>query len=373
MFKNLKDKLKGWFSSAGKKAAEPVEEPLVETIQKKPVEQAKKVKEKKIQIKEEPEIKEEKQEPEVEVQELIEEVAEKPVEKPREKKGIFKGLFKKTYTIHQEYIEEIFPPLEELLLENNVALQVVDKIKREMEKDLVDLTVDKKNLEQEVKKVFKKIVSDLLLEPFDLIEKIKEKEGTFIMLFFGINGSGKTTTIAKLASLLKKNNISSVFAASDTFRAASIEQLQKHGEVLKIKVIKQHYEADPTAVAYDAIEHARAHKIKVVLIDTAGRMHTKDNLMKEMQKISRVTKPDLKIFIGESITGNDATNQAKMFSDTIGIDGIILSKADVDEKSGTVLSVSEVTGKPILYLGTGQEYSNLELFNKEKVLKSLDL
>jgi fused signal recognition particle receptor len=162
-------------------------------------------------------------------------------------------------------------------------------------------------------------------------------------------------------------------AASDTFRAASIEQLEEHGKNLGIKVIKSQYKADPASVAFDAISHAKSHKIKVVLIDTAGRMYTKSDLMREMEKISRVSKPDLKIFIAESITGNSATEQAKQFNETIGIDGIILSKADIDEKSGTILSVSYITEKPILFLGTGQEYSDLQKFDKEKIISQLGL
>ncbi|MFH1500376.1 MAG: signal recognition particle-docking protein FtsY [archaeon] len=379
MFNNLKKKLGSWFKKTEKKAEgiEVEEEVKVEEVvkEKKPTEVASpKLKiEKPVGVKERaPVVKEQK------TQKIIVEAPRTPEQRVIEKQAkkarkSIKDILKRKITISQEYVDEIFEPLETLLLENNVALIVTEKIKKELDKDLVGIIVEKKQVEEEVKKSFKRIIADLLLEPFDLIKKIKEKEGTFTILFFGINGSGKTTSIAKIANLLKKNNISCVLAASDTFRAASIEQLQSHGEALKIKVIKQHYGADPAAVAYDAIDHARAHKIKVVLIDTAGRMHTKENLMKEMEKISRVSRPDLKIFIGESITGNDATNQAKMFNELIGIDGIILSKADVDEKSGTVLSVSEVTGQPILYLGTGQKYEDLELFSKSKIMKSLGL
>jgi len=213
----------------------------------------------------------------------------------------------------------------------------------------------------------------LFVENLDLLEKIKTKEGVFVIVFFGINGCGKTTSIAKIARLLLKNKISCILAASDTFRAASIEQLTEHGNKLGIKTIKGNYGSDPAAVAFDAIQHAKSHKIKVVLIDTAGRMHTKENLIKEMEKIIRVSKPDIKIFVAESITGNDATEQAKIFNEAIGIDAIILTKADVDEKAGTILSVSHVTGKPIIFLGTGQKYDDLMPFDKKKVLDGLGL
>ncbi len=192
-----------------------------------------------------------------------------------------------------------------------------------------------------------------------------------MIVFFGINGSGKTTTIAKIAYLLKKHKITSVFAASDTFRAASIEQIEKHAEKLGIKVIKHKYGSDPAAVAFDAINYAKAHNIDVVLIDTSGRMHTEQNLLEEMKKICRVAKPDLRIFVGEAIVGNDAIEQGKTFNDEIGIDGIILTKADVDEKGGATISLSYITKKPILFLGTGQGYADLKEFNKEEILKKI--
>ncbi|MFA6022982.1 MAG: signal recognition particle-docking protein FtsY [Candidatus Pacearchaeota archaeon] len=301
-------------------------------------------------------------------------VGEKTEPKP-EKKGFFSRIQTRfnTVQINQKTFDEFFEKLEMLLLENNVALSVVDKIREDMQKRLVNIEVKKDQLENEIKNTLRDSILEILIEPFDLIEKIKKKEGTFVILFFGINGSGKTTTIAKVASLLQKNKISSVLAAADTFRAASIEQLEKHGEKLGIKVIHQEYGSDPSAVAFDAIKYAQAHQIKVVLIDTAGRMHTKDNLLKEMEKIVRVTKPDLKIFVAESITGNDATEQAKIFNETANIDGSILTKADVDEKGGTAISIGYVTGKPILFLGTGQEYKDLEKFDPKDIIANLGL
>jgi fused signal recognition particle receptor len=162
-------------------------------------------------------------------------------------------------------------------------------------------------------------------------------------------------------------------AAGDTFRAAAVEQLKKHGENLDIKVIAHDYGSDPAAVGFDAIKYAKKNSIKVVLIDTAGRIHTATNLLREMEKIKRVTKPDRTIFVGESITGNDAVDQVKAFNETIGIDGIFLSKADIDEKGGTALSVGYVTKKPIIYLGTGQNYGDIEPFKKKEFIKKLGL
>ena len=189
-----------------------------------------------------------------------------------------------------------------------------------------------------------------------------------MIAFVGINGSGKTTTIAKVAQLLKKSGLSVVLAAADTFRAAAIDQLQVHADALGCKLIRHDYGADPAAVAFDAIEHAKAKNKDVVLVDTAGRLHSNTNLVDEMKKIIRVAKPHLKIFVGESITGNDCVEQARTFDEAIGIDGIILSKADIDDKGGAALSISYVTKKPILYLGVGQSYDDLQAFDKNKFL-----
>lgn len=378
MFDSLKKKLGSWL----KKSTEKVKEVLIsEERPKKKVEKVKVKKEgrKKTQeeIEKEREVTEKvvediKQE-ELEIktpEEKFEEVAREEMPK---KKGFFSKLFGKfKFKISKEYFQEIFSELELVLLENNVALEAVEFLKNKLEKELVGKEIAKEKLEEEIKASLKLAIEEMLKEPFDFIARVKEKH-PFVILFFGINGSGKTTTIAKLAYLLKKNNISCVLAASDTFRAASIEQLQEHAKRLGIEIIKSQYNADPASVAFDAIKHAQAKSIKAVLIDTAGRMHTKSSLLKEMEKISRVSKPDLKLFIGESVTGNDVTEQAKIFQETVGIDGIILSKADVDEKPGAILSVSYVTGKPIIYLGTGQGMDDLKEFKKEDIIKSLGL
>ncbi|MEJ2267813.1 MAG: signal recognition particle-docking protein FtsY [Nanoarchaeota archaeon] len=268
--------------------------------------------------------------------------------------------------------------LEMLLLENNVAFEVAEKIIEELKQDIIGKELLKKEIEEEIKESFKKIIKEILIEPFEIINKIKEKvseksKEPYVILFCGINGSGKTTSLAKVAESLKKNKISCVMAAGDTFRAASIEQLKEHGEKIGIKVISHDYGSDPASVGFDAIKYAEKNSINCVLIDTAGRIHTSKNLLKEIEKIARVCKPDLKIFVGESITGNDAVEQAKTFNFEIGIDGIILTKADIDEKGGTALSVGYVTKRPILYLGTGQQYDEIEPFDKEKFIERLGL
>ncbi len=295
-------------------------------------------------------------------------------EEPKEE-GFFRKLIGKMSTsgLTPEQFDEIFMELELTLLESNVALEAVDKIRENLAKSLVGQQFKKSEAEKKVIGALKESILNLLIEPENLIETIKKKDGIFTILFFGINGTGKTTSIAKIAHLFKKNKISCVLAAADTFRAASIEQLKTHGERIGVPVISSNYGADPASVAFEAKKYAQTHGAKVVLIDTAGRMYTKENLLKEMEKIIRISQPDLKIFVGESITGNDAVEQARAFNESAGIDGIILSKADIDEKAGAILSVSHVTGKPIYFLGTGQEYEDLEIFSKKTVLKNLGL
>jgi len=253
-------------------------------------------------------------------------------------------------TISEKEFEVYNEELRMLLLENNVAFEVADKVIKELGEEIIGKKLLRKEIESEIKDALKKIIENILVEPFDIKEKIKEKiadqqKEPYVILFMGINGTGKTTTIAKITDFLRKKEFSCVLAAADTFRAAGI----------------------------DAISYAKKNFINCVLIDTAGRMHTSKNLLKEIEKISKVCKPDLKLFVGESITGNDSIEQAKSFNWAIGIDGIVLTKADVDERGGTALSVGYITKKPILFLGTGQEYSNIEVFNKKKFLKELGL
>ncbi len=359
MFNLLKDKLKSWL---GKKE---------ET--KKTVKKEKKVKAKEKSIKlPKPKIKEQKSEKQLEKKAEIEVI--QPIE-VKEEKGFFSKIFSKigVTKITQEQVDEIFLDLEMILLENNVALEVVDEIKKGLSKDLVGTEIKKEDIEKKITESLKSTILSVLQNPEDLIKEIKNSEGVYTIIFFGINGSGKTTSIAKLAHKLKKQGISVTLAAADTFRAAAVEQLEIHAKNLGVPIIKGQYNSDPTSVAFDAKVYSEKNKIKCLLIDTAGRMYTKENLMKQMEKIIRVIKPNKKIFVGESTTGNDMIEQIKTFNEAIGIDGIILSKTDVDERGGTALSVSYVTKKPIYFLGTGQEYSDLEEFSKEHFIKSIGL
>ena len=203
------------------------------------------------------------------------------------------------------------------------------------------------------------------------IEASKQKGEPYKIMFVGINGTGKTTTIAKMATYLEKHGYSSVFGASDTFRAGAIEQLEHHAKNLNLKIIKHERNSDPAAVAYDAVEHARATGKDVVLIDTSGRMQTNTNLMDEMKKIKRVSQPDIVLYVGDALMGNDATEQASKFNEVINIDGIILTKADADAKGGAAISIGHVINKPILFIGTGQSYDDLMEFEPEWMIKQI--
>src|SRR3989339_414822 len=325
----------------------------------------------------EEEIKEEPiKETEKKIQITKKESVEEKIQETQKKKSFFEKILTGTIKISEEEFNNYSEELEMLLLENNVAFEVTEKVLGELKEKLVGKEIPRKELEQEIKNNLKEILKEILIEPFNIIEKIKEKSKRgepYVILFCGINGTGKTTTIAKIAHMLKQEKLSCVIAAADTFRAAAIDQIKTHGERLDTKVIAHEYGSDPASVGFDAIKYAKKNNIPCVLIDTAGRIHTATNLLREMEKIVKVCKPDTKIFVGESITGNDAIEQVKSFNDIIGIDGIILSKADIDEKGGTALSLGYTTKKPILYLGIGQEYNQIELFDKNKFLEKLGL
>jgi len=294
----------------------------------------------------------------------------------RLKSGL-KGLVSKVTTTEFK-AENLQPLLSEFkisLVENDVAFPVAEQICNEMEKRLDGVQV--KRLEDR-KKIVEKNLQEVLLEimrtnnKIDLLEAVEEKRKKcepFIIVFVGINGTGKTTTIAKVAHFLTKKGYSVVLACSDTYRAGSIEQLEEHAKRLGMHTIRHKYGADPAAVAYDTISHAKAHGISVVLIDTAGRIQTNRNLMNELAKIKRIVNPDLTILTVDSLTGNDAVMQAEEFHKSVNIDATILTKVDADVKGGSALSVTYVTKKPILFIGTGQKYDDLEAFSPERFVQ----
>lgn len=261
--------------------------------------------------------------------------------------------------------------LQMILIQNDVAVDVAEHICNLTKEKLIGTRTGRL---EKTGKLFRTAIYESIMEvltpehPLDPIQFATEKKAKgepTIILFVGVNGTGKTTTLAKMAKLYKKNGFSVVIAAGDTFRAGSIEQLEEHANRLGVRIIKQNYGSDAAAVAYDAISHARAKGIDIVLIDSAGRMQSNKNLIAEMQKIARVTEPDLKIFVGDALAGNDALSQAKEFNDAIEIDGAILTKVDADPSGGAALSVAFVTGRPVIYIGVGQSYDDLRKFEPE--------
>lgn len=273
--------------------------------------------------------------------------------------------------IRKEDIEDILWEMEIGLVENNVSLEVAEQIIKVIEDEIVGKVVEKSKIKKVIEDALRNVITETVIEGnFDKwIEDVEDKK-PIVVVFFGFNGTGKTTTIAKLAYYLKRKGKSVVLAAGDTFRAAAIEQLEEHAKNLEVRLIKQRYGSDAAAVIYDAINYANSKGIDFVLADTAGRAVTDKNLMEELKKIIRVAKPDLKVLVLESLTGNDIVEQAKMFNE-VGVDVIILTKYDVDDKKGAALSVSHALKKPILFLGTGQKYEDLQKFNKDQYIKDL--
>ncbi len=263
------------------------------------------------------------------------------------------------------------------LIESDVAQNVAEKLTKEVEKSLTGAKVDRseqasevvgERLHQALESAFTKAGTVDLFA--NVAEKAKAGE-PYVVLFLGINGTGKTTSIAKFANLLKKKGISVVCAAGDTHRPGAIEQLTEHADRLSLKVVSQRYGSDPAAVGRDGVLYAKAHHIDCLLVDTAGRMQTNQNLMEEMAKVVRVVNPDFKMFVADALTGNDAVSQAELFNKHVGFDGVILTKADADVRGGAALSIVYSTGKPVLFLGVGQGYDDLVPFDSQKFLDSL--
>ena len=352
MFGFLKEKLKKAISSITKKIEEkPVEEKAPE----------KEVQKEKI-IRKKPEVQKE-----VEI--------EKEIPKKEEKKGFFEKLKEKvtTTSINEGEFEDIFYDLEIALLENNTAVEVIERIKQNLKEVLVNKPIERSKIKTIIQNTLKNTINSLFdIKQIDFIDLVKTKK-PFTILFVGVNGSGKTSTISKIAYLLQKNGLSVVLGAGDSFRMAAIEQLEEWGRRLGVKVIKHEYGSDPTSICFDTVAYAKSHGIDVVLLDSAGRQHSNTDLMEEMKKINRVIKPDLKIFVGEALVGNDILLQAQEFDKAVGIDGLILTKSDVDEKGGAMISTEYVLHKPIYYLTCGQELKDLKEFKKEDILKNLGI
>lgn len=308
------------------------------------------------------------------VEERLERELEQAVETQKAIETVV-GEAQERVVLPPDQLEDLLWELELGLLESDVAMPVIEAIKASVREQLTVIGVSRKKAHAVVEEVLKTAIRNVLEVgklDFDIFvrQKLKEKRPVVIM-FVGVNGTGKTTTIAKIAHRLKGLGLSSVMAAGDTFRAGAIEQISLHGDRLGVKVIKHSAGSDPAAVAYDAIEHAKSRAKDVVLLDTAGRMQTNTNLMEEMAKIRRVARPDLVIFVGDALAGNDAVEQAREFHKVVGLDGVILTKVDADAKGGAALSVAYTIGKPLLFIGLGQEYDQQVPFNAEWMVNRL--
>ncbi|MHC1565902.1 MAG: signal recognition particle-docking protein FtsY [Candidatus Syntropharchaeales archaeon] len=305
---------------------------------------------------------------------VTEEVVTKEIKEEAKpvKEGIGKKIkslvIEREITITQRDIDKPLEELEFALLESDVALVVVEEILQSVreellgkERKLFDKTEDL--VEDALKGAILKILS--VDGGVDFDEVMAHSEKPVKILFVGVNGTGKTTCIAKIGKRLMDLGYSVVIASGDTYRAGAIEQIEVHAERLGIKVIQHEKLSDPAAVIFDAVKYAEARHIDVVLADTAGRFHTNINLMDQLRKIQRVIDPDLVIFVDEAVAGNDAVERAQQFNDAVGIDGSILTKTDADSKGGAALSIAYCTSKPIMFLGTGQGYTDLVKFEPE--------
>jgi len=275
--------------------------------------------------------------------------------------------------VREGKLEDVLADLEVALLEADVAQPVVEAILATMKEELLGKRITREvSFDEGVEIALKHAIEKVLAaERIDFLEFVKRTEKPVVVMFVGVNGTGKTTAIAKVTNLLQKNGYGVVIAAADTFRAGAIEQIEVHANRLGTKLIKHQAGADPAAVAFDAVEHARARHKEVVLIDTAGRMQTNQNLMDQMKKIQRVAKPHMVVFVGDALAGNDAVEQARTFHKAVGFDAAILCKIDADAKGGAALSIAHSVGKPILFVGTGQAYDDLQPFDPHWMVEKI--
>jgi fused signal recognition particle receptor len=275
--------------------------------------------------------------------------------------------------IDEDDLQAHLDDLEFALLGSDVEYEVTEEILEGVEQNLLGET--RKRLESTgnlVRDALREALYDVIsVGQFDFDERIAETDRPVVIIFTGVNGVGKTTTIAKLAHYFEQRGLSAVLANGDTYRAGANEQLEQHARNLDRRIISHEQGSDPTAVIYDAVEYAEANDVDVVLGDTAGRLHTSEGLMDQLAKIERVIDPDMTLFVDEAVAGQDAVNRAREFDDAASIDGTVLTKADADTQGGAAISIAHVTGKPILFLGTGQEYDDLEPFDPERIVDSL--
>jgi fused signal recognition particle receptor len=279
----------------------------------------------------------------------------------------------RAFIIEEDDLEGPLRDLEMALLASDVEMEVADEIVDSVRESLIG---EKKHWRDSKRELIDDALSEALVEVLDVDGLdfdgyVRDSKKPVVVIFTGVNGVGKTTTIAKIAKRLEERGFSSVLANGDTYRAGANEQLQEHADALDKKVITHEQGGDPAAVIYDAVEYAEANDVDVVLGDTAGRLHTSDDLMNQLAKIDRVVDPDLTLFVDESVAGQDATKRAREFHDAAEFDGVVLTKADADSAGGAAVSVARVTGKPVVFLGTGQGYDDLREFDAEELVDEL--
>jgi fused signal recognition particle receptor len=276
-------------------------------------------------------------------------------------------------TVAEKELDEdtLDPLLEQLrlkLLQNNVSLEATEAIEEELRDQLIGESVRRGKAEEKVNEVVENVLLDLLDDSFGFDDELENAKEPPVVFMIGFNGSGKTTTAAKLGSYLQKNGRDVVLGAGDTFRAASIEQLEEHGDKLDVEVVAHEYESDPAAVGYDTVEHAEKEG-KVALVDTAGRSHSDRNLMDELSKMVNVNNPDVTFLVVDALAGNDVLEQAEAYEGMF--DAVIVTKMDVDENGGAIISISERSGKPVAFLGDGQKYEDIEQFDKQEFIDEI--
>lgn len=267
--------------------------------------------------------------------------------------------------------EEFFEELEDMLIEGDLgaktAMEVSDAV-RKLAKS------EKRTSQEDLQQLMKQLLSDKISvwEP----QLVPGKTNVFLIL--GVNGVGKTTTIGKLARFYQNKGNSVVMAAADTFRAAAIDQLELHAQRTGCRIIKHAHGSDPGAVLYDAVQSATARNDSLVLADTAGRMHNKENLLRELQKIDKVIKSRLedeacykRFLVIDATTGQNGLSQAQLFNQAIGIDALILTKYDSAAKGGSMIQIGEKLGIPIAFVGVGERYEDLRVFDRDEFLDSL--
>ncbi len=274
-------------------------------------------------------------------------------------------------------LDNLLEELEWVLLESDISSDAVTAVIEALRISLLGSRLRKgadlsKVLEAALKRALRNILAAGYWD-FDATVKsfVDAGDTPVVIMLVGVNGTGKTTTAAKIAQRLLDQNLTVVAAAGDTFRAGAIQQLESHCDNLGIRCISSQRGGDTAAIARDAIESAKAKNIDVVLVDTAGRMQNKVNLMNELNKVRRVANPHLTLFVGDSLAGNDAVEQARMFQEIMKFDGAVLTKVDTDAKGGAGLSIAFSTGRPIVFAGVGQGYHDLKQFDPDWLLEQM--